>query len=86
VFAFLATTTIAKAIGVQALSTLTATITANILTLLTRAAASAISGRTLDATTATAAQSTKTLFAYRNGSSERSRADRAARHDECIVC
>jgi hypothetical protein len=77
-FALLATATLlANAIRVQALSTLAATIATNILTLLTRAAASTIRGRTLDTTTATAANSTRALLACRNGSGERSRAVRA---------
>ena len=85
-FALFAATTIntvfnrallADAIRFQALSTLAATITANILTLFTRAAASTIRGRTLDAMTEAAAHSTRALLACRIGSSEESRAGNA---------
>ena len=70
-------TLLANAIRFQALSTLAATIAPSILTLLTRAAASTIRGRTLDTTTATAAHSTRALLACRIGSSEESRAGNA---------
>ena len=70
-------TLLADAIRFQALSTLAATIAANILTLLTRAAASTIRGRTLDAMAAAAAHSTRALLACRIGSSEESRAGNA---------
>ncbi len=81
----LATTTftralLANAIRVQALSTLATTIAPNILTLLTRAAARAISRRTLDTIAATTARSTRALLACRNDSGEGSRAV-SARHD-----
>jgi hypothetical protein len=70
---------------IRALSTLALTIAPKILTLLAPAAARTVSRRTLGATAATAAHSTRALFACRNDSSELSRAGRAARHDKCVV-
>ena len=69
---------------IRALSTLATTIAPKILTLLALAAARTVRGRTLGATAATAAHSTRALFACRNDSSERSRAGKA-RHDKCVV-